>query len=94
METIDLEPQLLPNREGVAFTLVRRNDVVRCVVTLDALQSYFWLPRNVDDARILKTFADGLTRIRAVAERKLLAKPVPQLVLTGRDFERPQRPAR
>ncbi|MFP3559553.1 DUF1488 domain-containing protein, partial [Paraburkholderia sp. SIMBA_049] len=38
---------------------------------------------------ILKTFRDGYGRIRAIAERRLLAHPATRLELTSDDFARP-----
>ncbi len=38
---------------------------------------------------MLKTFGDGYRRIRAIAERRLLAHPVATLELTPDDFARP-----
>jgi hypothetical protein len=87
METPDLEPQVLANRRGVAFHLA--GGTVECVITIAALQAYFWLEPRASDARILKTFRDGYGRIRAIAERRLLAHPAARLELTAEDFARP-----
>ncbi|MPW23516.1 DUF1488 family protein [Paraburkholderia sp. CNPSo 3157] len=89
METLDLEPQVLANRRGVAFGLVHQNVTVDCVITLAALETYFWLEPRASDARILKTFRDGYGRIHAIAGRKLLAHPGARLALTAEDFARP-----
>ena len=89
METLDLEPQVLANRRGVAFALARQNGTVDCVITIAALEAYFWLDPRASDARILKTFRDGYGRIRAMAERRLLAHPAARLELTAEDFARP-----
>ncbi|MEX3815488.1 DUF1488 family protein [Paraburkholderia sp. BR13439] len=88
METVELEPQVLANRRGVAFSLVVQNRPVECVITITALEAYFWLEPRAGDARILKTFRDGYGRIRAIAERKLLAHPAARLELTPADFSR------
>ena len=64
METLDLEPQVLANRRGVAFGLIHRNSTVECVITILTLEAYFWLEPQASDARILKTFRDGYGRIR------------------------------
>ena len=89
METLDLEPQVLANRRGVAFALARQNGTVDCVITIAALEAYFWLEPRASDTRILKTFQDGYGRIRAIAERKLLAHPAARPELTPDDFARP-----
>ncbi|MGF6641319.1 DUF1488 family protein [Paraburkholderia sp. MM6662-R1] len=89
MATLEFEPQLLANRHGVSFALVRQNSTVECVVTIAALEAYFWLEPRASDARILKTFQTGYRRIRAIAERKLLAHPAARLELTLDDFARP-----
>ncbi|OUL91816.1 DUF1488 family protein [Paraburkholderia hospita] len=89
METLDLEPQVLANRRGVVFALVRQNSTVECVITIATLEAYFWLEPRANDDRILKTFRDGYGRIRAIAERRLLAHPVARLELTPDDFAPP-----
>jgi hypothetical protein len=77
METVELEPQVLANRLGVTFSLVRQNRPIECMITITALEAYFWLARAGDE------------RIRAIAERKLLAHPAARLELTPADFSRP-----
>ncbi|AUT66594.1 DUF1488 family protein [Paraburkholderia terrae] len=89
METVELEPQVLSDRRGVAFGLVRPNGPVECVITIATLEAYFWLEPRASDARILKTFRDGYGRIRAITERRLLAHPATRLELTPDDFARP-----
>jgi hypothetical protein len=89
METIDLEPQVQANRRGVTFSLERAHGTIECIVSIAALETYFWLEPRADDARILKTFRNGYGRIRAIAERKLLAHPSTRLELTPADFARP-----
>lgn len=86
METVDFEPQVLANRRGVAFGLVHQNNNVECVITIATLEAYFWLEHQASEARILKTFRDGYNRIRAIAERKLLAHPAARIELTPDDF--------
>ena len=49
--------------------------MVECVIVLKALQEYFSLEPHADHGRILTAFRDGYGRIRAIAERKLLAHP-------------------
>ncbi len=59
------------------------------MVSLKALQDCFWLEPGADDIRILRAFRDGYGRIRAIAERKVLAHPATHLELTVADFARP-----
>lgn len=88
METAELAPQVLANRLGVEFYLARQNDTIGCVITIAALEAYFWLEPRASEARILKTFRDGYGRICAIAERKWLASPATRLELTPADFAR------
>jgi hypothetical protein len=88
METIESEPQILADGRGVSFRLARRSTTVECIITIAALEACFWLEPRASDARVLKTFQDGYSRIRAIAERKLLAQPCPRLELTPDDFRR------
>jgi hypothetical protein len=88
METLESEPQILANGRGVSFGLVTRNTTVECVITIAALEACFWLEPRASDARVLKTFRDGYSRIRAIAGRKLLAHPCARLELTPDDFRR------
>ncbi|MGF6267503.1 hypothetical protein OKW49_008497 [Paraburkholderia youngii] len=88
METVEPGPQVLASRLGVAFSLVFQNRPVECMITITALEAYFWLDPRAGDERVLKTFRDGYGRIRAIAERKLLAHPAARLELTPADFSR------
>ncbi|WP_233859226.1 DUF1488 family protein [Paraburkholderia sp. HD33-4] len=87
-ETVELEPHVLASRLGVAFGLTRQNSTIECVITIAALEAYFWLEPRASDARILRTFRDGYGRIRAIAERKILAHPEARPELTVADFAR------
>ncbi|KPD14533.1 hypothetical protein ADM96_39155 [Burkholderia sp. ST111] len=89
METVEVEPRVLANRRGVVFGLVRQNSTVECMITIATLEIHFWLEPAASEARIVKTFWDGYGRIRAIAERKLLAHPAARLELTPDDFARP-----
>ena len=89
METLNLELQVLANRRGVAFNFVLQTRTVECVITIAVLEAYFWLEPPATDTRVLKTFRDGYGRIRAIAERGLLAHPAARLELTAEDFARP-----
>jgi len=77
------------DRRGVAIGPVRPNGAVECVITLATLEAHFWLEPRASDDRILKTFRDGYGRIRAIAERRLLAHPAARIELTPADFARP-----
>ncbi|REE07312.1 uncharacterized protein DUF1488 [Paraburkholderia sp. BL27I4N3] len=88
MEKPEFEPQILANRQGVSFRLVRGQTLIECVITTTALEAHFWLEDRADDLRILRTFRDGYSRIRAIAERKLLAHPGARVELTPHDFRR------
>jgi hypothetical protein len=88
MDTLEIAPQVHAGR-GVAFSLPGPNGMVECMVTVKALQDCFWLEHNADDTRILRAFRNGYGRIRAIAERRLLAHPATHLQLTVDDFARP-----
>jgi len=89
MQTSDLEPQILANGKGVAFSLARQNNPVQCVISVAALEAYFWLEPRAKEQQILRTFRNGYARIRAVAERKLLTRAVAHLELKAEDFAPP-----
>ena len=89
METAEVKPQVLANRRGVAFGLVRQNNTIECVITIAALETHFWLEPGASETRIATTFRNGYGRIRAMAERKLLAHPAARIELTTDDFARP-----
>ncbi|KXU86779.1 hypothetical protein CR51_37255 [Caballeronia megalochromosomata] len=91
MEALDFEAQISTNRRGVTFVLAGKNGAVECMIVRAAMEAYFWLPidaDDADDAKTLKTFHDGVHRIHAVAHRKLLAHPSTRLELTTADFSR------
>ena len=88
MEALDLEVQISTNRRGVTFVLAGKHGPVECMIARAALEAFFWLPTDADDAKMLKTFHDGTKRIHAVAHRKLLAHPAAHLELTTADFSR------
>ncbi|MBB5429004.1 hypothetical protein OKW33_006141 [Paraburkholderia atlantica] len=56
METVELEPQVLANRRGVAFSLVFQNRPVECVITIAALEAHFWLEARAGDSASSKNF--------------------------------------
>jgi hypothetical protein len=86
MEVLDRAPTVSPDGRAVVFTLSISGCKVEGVVTRDALEECFWLPRGADATRTLKTFENGRDRIFAVAQRKLLARPDGRLSLTVHDF--------
>jgi hypothetical protein len=61
---------------------------VRCLLTRDALEQFFWLPPDADQARMLKAFTDGRNSILALAVRKAMLAKTESLKLTASDFER------
>lgn len=88
MEAFDLGAQISANRLCVTFVLAGKNGAVECMIARDALEAFFWLPTDADDAKMLKIFQDRANRIHAVAHRKLLAYPAARLELTTIDFAR------
>ena len=80
------ELQISADQRTLTFVLPGRGEPVTCVVSRTALETYFWLAPNADDARTLTVFRNGLSRIHAVASRKLLAHPSKKLELSAADF--------
>ena len=73
---------------GVGFDVIVAGRVVKCTVSRESLQHYFWLQPDADDARMLKTFNDGRHRIVAIAERKALRLAAASIHLEAADFQR------
>jgi hypothetical protein len=73
---------------AVAFELIAAGRVVKCTVSRESLQHYFWLQPGADDARALKIFNDGRQRIVAVAERKARRFAAASIHLEAADFQR------
>lgn len=88
MDTLEFEPQVLAGR-GVSFSLPSSQGPVECMITIKALQDCFWLEPNAEDMGILRAFRNGYGRIRAIAERKVLAHPATHVELTTADFTHP-----
>ena len=82
------EPVVVDGGHAIAFELVAAGRVVRCTVSREALQDYFWLQPGADDARMLKTFNDGRGRIVAIAERKARRLAATTIHLEMSDFRR------
>jgi hypothetical protein len=80
------EPLISADKRSLTFVMHWREEPVTCVVSRAALEAYFWLAPSADDARTLKVFRDGFARIRAIAERKLLAQRSKHLELSATDF--------
>jgi hypothetical protein len=73
---------------AVAFELIAADRVVKCTVSRESLQHYFWLQPGADDARVLRVFSDGRQRIVAVAERKARRLTADSIQLEAADFRR------
>jgi hypothetical protein len=86
MDTTDLHPKISDDGRSVAFIVIFKTTTVECMITRAALESGFWLTPNADEARMIKTFRDGSRRIRAIVERRLLARPASRIELTSADF--------
>jgi Protein of unknown function (DUF1488) len=73
---------------AVVFPIFADGREVRCLITRDALEQFFWLPPEANEARVLKAFADGRNRIVALAVRRALRAKSETLKLVASDFER------
>jgi hypothetical protein len=73
---------------AVLFPVFAGGREVRCSMTRDALEQFFWLASDADEVRLLKAFADGRNRIVALAVRRALRTKSDSLKLTATDFER------
>jgi hypothetical protein len=72
----------------VVFPICVGGREIRCSITRNALEQFFWLTPDADDVRVLKAFADGSDRITALAVRRALRIKNGSLKLTASDFER------
>jgi len=86
--TNSTEATVVDGALAVAFELIAAGRVVKCTVSRESLQRYFWLQPGADDARILKIFNDGRKRIVAVAERKARRLADVSIHLEAADFQR------
>jgi len=86
MEVLDCAAAISPDGRAVVFMLSIRGREVKGAIAREALEEHFWLPRSANPTRTLKTFESGRSRIVAVAQRKLLARPDEPLWLTVGDF--------
>lgn len=73
---------------AVLFPVFVGGREVLCLITRDALEQFFWLPPEANEARVLKAFADGRNRIVALAVRRALRAKSETLKLVASDFER------
>ncbi|MDR5763328.1 DUF1488 family protein [Caballeronia sp. LZ035] len=80
------EPQISTDKRSLTFVTVWRGEPITCAVSRAALEAYFWLAPDADDARTLTVFRNGFDRILAVVSRKLLARPAKHLQLSAVDF--------
>ena len=83
-----VEPTVVDGGLAVAFELIAAGRVVKCTVSRESLQHYFWLQPGSDDARVLRIFKDGRQRIVAVAERKARRLTADSIQLEAADFRR------
>jgi len=83
-----VEPTVVDGGLAVAFELIAAGRVVKCTISRESLQHYFWLQPGADDARVLKIFNDGRHRIVAIAERKALRLAAASIHLEVTDFQR------
>jgi hypothetical protein len=87
-KTSDSETFLESDGAAVVFPVSAGGREVRCLITRDALEQFFWLPAEANEARVLKVFSDGRGRIVALAARMALRAGTESLTLTAADFER------
>ncbi|WP_250482206.1 MULTISPECIES: DUF1488 family protein [unclassified Caballeronia] len=86
MKVLVPEPQISEDKETLSFVIDWDAESVTCVVPRRCLEVFFWLPPGADDARTVKVFEDGFSRMEAVARRKLRARPTNPVRLTEKDF--------
>ncbi|WP_459906267.1 DUF1488 family protein [Caballeronia sp. HLA56] len=82
------QPPLRLTKRGVEFSVIRNKRSFACVMTIEALQQFFWLEPSAAEQRILQCFQDGRARIHAVAERKSLTCSDSPILLIPKDFWR------
>ncbi len=84
------EPREAVSGDGssVEFKVVAHGRDIRCSISRKVLEAYFWLPVGAAEARMIRAFIDGRSRIVALAERKALCAAGETVVLTAKDFER------
>jgi Protein of unknown function (DUF1488) len=80
------EPVVVDGGRAIAFEVIAAGRVVKCTVSREALQDYFWLQPDADNARMLKIFNDGRHRIIAIAERRARRLAAESIHLDVSDF--------
>jgi hypothetical protein len=75
------------DQHEISSRLTGPRSEVACAITREALEAPFWLPKDADQVRMLKAFADGQRRIIAVAGRKVRLRPGEPVRLTTDDFQ-------
>jgi hypothetical protein len=86
MKVLAPKPQISADRRFLTFELEWKGQTAACTLSRTALEAYFWLQPNADEARTVKVFEDGFSRIHAVALRTLLARPSCAVELDDADF--------
>ncbi|MFT4509395.1 DUF1488 family protein [Caballeronia sp. 15711] len=87
-KTNDSDTFLESDGGAVVFPVSAGGREVRCAITRDALEQFFWLPPDANEVRVLKAFSDGRSRIVALAVRMALRTGSDSLTLTAADFEK------
>lgn len=82
------EPVVIDGGRAIAFEVIAAGRVVKCTVSRESLQDYFWLQPDADNARMLKIFNDGRHRIVAIAERRARRLATESIQLDVSDFRR------
>jgi hypothetical protein len=85
-DVLTAEPCVSTDGETVIFAASVRSRSTQCSITRSAFEQHFWLPPRADKPRMLNAFADGISRIVAVAERRMLRVPDAPIALTAADF--------
>ena len=86
MDMIDLMSDVAVDRHQISFRLAGRRNEVACAITREVLEAQFWPPKDADQLRMLKAFADGRRRVIAVAEKKFRLRLGEPVGLTADDF--------
>jgi hypothetical protein len=86
--TNSVEPTIVDGGQAIAFEVIAAGRVVKCTVSRESLQHYFWLQPDANEARVLKTFNDGRRRIVAIAERKARRSATASIHIAVSDFQR------
>ncbi|WP_144140775.1 DUF1488 family protein [Paraburkholderia sp. BCC1884] len=71
----------------VSFVMEIAGQQIRCSISIDALELYFWAAKGSDEAHLLRAFDNGKARIAAVAERKWRRLRNDAIALGAADFK-------